>query len=55
MRPRDPCTTKTLGSVNPLDSSQRWLCTCAVAPTVSGRFVRKMISQRRSMARLASR
>ena len=31
MRPRDPCTTKTLGSVKPFDSSQRCVCTYAVA------------------------
>ncbi|PYQ72496.1 MAG: hypothetical protein DMG01_23990 [Acidobacteria bacterium] len=55
IRPRDPCTTKTLGSGKPFDSSQRCVWICAVAPADCGRLVRKMISQRRSAAIDASR
>ena len=40
--------------MNPFDWSQRCVCTCAVAPALSGRFVKKMISHRRSAASAAS-
>src|SRR5713101_784429 len=55
IRPRDPCTTYTLGSLKPFDSSQRWVWTCEVDPALPGRFVRKIVSQRRSVAIAARR
>ncbi len=54
MRPRDAVTTYTLGSGKPRLTSHRCDWICAVSPEVVGRLVRKITSQRRSAARLAS-
>ena len=55
MSPREPVTTNTLGRGKPFEASHRCDWICDVAPAVVGRLVRKMISQRRSVASAESR